>query len=117
LSNRPTKRPTNRPTTPSIPVPPQPELAQAITITGIIDLGGAPQIIVKAPEERVSRYVRVGDYLSNGQVRVKRIENAIGSLPVVVLEQLGQEVYKKVGDRVATPPSDRSQPSGNDPIG
>jgi hypothetical protein len=111
LSNRPIRRPTKRPTTPSVPVaPPQPELAQAITITGIIDLGGAPQIIVKAPEERVSRYVRVGDYLSNGQVRVKRIENVGGSSPVVVLEQLGQEVYKQIGDNVAAPPSEPSQP-------
>jgi aminoglycoside/choline kinase family phosphotransferase len=71
----------------------------------MIDVGGVTQIIVKAPGERASRYVQVGDYLSNGQVRVKRIENARSATPVVVLEELGQEVYKDVGEGVAQQPS------------
>ncbi|OKH20511.1 hypothetical protein NIES593_18535 [Hydrococcus rivularis NIES-593] len=93
------------PIRPPAPLPPQPEIAQAVAITGIIDMGGVTQIIVKAPGERASRYVRVGDYLSNGQVRVKRIENARSATPVVVLEELGQEVYKNVGEGVAQQPS------------
>jgi hypothetical protein len=91
------------------PLPPQPELAKAVTVTGLIDIGGLPQIIVKAPGEKASRYVQVGDYLSNGQVLVKRIENYQSPKPVVVLEELGQEVYKEVGDGLAQGPS-QSQP-------
>jgi hypothetical protein len=90
-------------------LPPQPELAQGVAISGIIDVGGAPQIIVKAPGERVSRYVQVGDYLSNGQVLVKRIERYQSPSPVVVLEELGQEVFKEVGEGLAQEPSKPNQ--------
>ncbi|MCU0534443.1 MAG: hypothetical protein MUD14_11185 [Hydrococcus sp. Prado102] len=95
--------------TPPPSLPPQPELAQGVAISGIIDVGGAPQIIVKAPGERVSRYVQVGDYLSNGQVLVKRIERYQSPSPVVVLEELGQEVYKEVGEGIAQEPSKPTQ--------
>lgn len=87
-------------------LPPQPELAKAVAIAGIIDIGGVTQIIVKAPGERTSRYVQPGDYLANGQVLVKRVENAQSASPVVVLEELGQEVYKEVGEGVANQPSE-----------
>jgi hypothetical protein len=93
------------------PLPPQPELAQGVAISGIIDVGGSPQIIVKAPGERVSRYVQVGDRLSNGQVLVKRIEKYQSPSPVVVLEELGQEVYKEVGEGLAQEPSKPNQQS------
>jgi len=59
-------------------------------------VGNVTQIIVKAPNEDSSRYVRVGQRLSNGQVLVKRIELQ-GSEPVVVLEQFGIEVIKSIG--------------------
>jgi hypothetical protein len=97
-----------RPSQPALP--PQPELAKAVAIAGIIDIGGVTQIIVKAPGERTSRYVRPGDYLANGQVLVKRVENAQSPTPVVVLEELGQEVYKEVGEGVASNPSE-TEPS------
>lgn len=92
-----------RPSQPALP--PQPELAKAVAIAGIIDIGGVTQIIVKAPGERTSRYVQPGDYLANGQVLVKRVENPQSPTPVVVLEELGQEVYKEVGEGVANQPS------------
>jgi hypothetical protein len=95
------------------PLPPQPEIAQAVTITGIVDIGGLTQIIVKAPGERSSRYVQVGEFLSNGQVLVKRIENYQSPSPVVVLEELGQEVYKEVGEGVAQEPAN-PKPSQSD---
>ncbi|NJP17659.1 MAG: hypothetical protein HC763_00490 [Hydrococcus sp. CRU_1_1] len=98
-----------QPKTTTPPLPPQPELAQGVAIAGIIDVGGAPKIIVKAPGERVSRYVQVGDYLSNGQVLVKRIEKYQSPSPVVVLEELGQEVYKEVGEGMAQEPSKLTQ--------
>lgn len=95
-------------------LPPQPELAQGVAISGIIDIGGIPQIIVKAPGERSSRYVQVGDYLSNGQVLVKRIENYRSPAPVVVLEELGQEVFKEVGEGVAAEEPAQTKPAGED---
>lgn len=90
---------------PAIPKAPQPELAKAVEVTGVIDIGGVPQIIVKAPDEQFSRYVQPGQYLSNGQVLVKRIEMNQGSTPVVVLEELGMEVYKEVGRSSAQTPT------------
>lgn len=96
---------------PSQPAPPpQPELAKAVAIAGIIDIGNVTHIIVKAPGERTSRYVQPGDYLANGQVLVKRVENAQSPTPVVVLEELGQEVYKEVGEGVANK-SPENEPS------
>lgn len=90
------------------PKAPEPELAKAVEITGVIDIGGVPQIIVKAPDEQFSRYVQPGQYLSNGQVLVKRIEMNQGSTPVVVLEELGMEVYKEVGQASAPTPTQAS---------
>jgi hypothetical protein len=66
-------------------------------------VGNEPQAIVKAPNEVTSRYVKVGQRLSNGQVLVKRIEMGEGSEPIVVLEENGVEVSKLVGERPAAP--------------
>jgi hypothetical protein len=91
--------PIHSPPTQPQQIVPRPELARAVTITGLIDVGGVTQIIVKAPNEGFSRYVQPGQYLSNGQVLVKRIEMNQGSTPIVVLEELGIEVYKEIGAR------------------
>jgi hypothetical protein len=46
----------------------------------------------------------VGQRLSNGQVLVKRIEVNNGASPVVILEQYGREVARRVGEKpIATP--------------
>lgn len=113
---RPTIRPlptVQRPTVPVLPPPvvtptfkpelpklPDPTLARSVEITGIVQIGGVVQAIIKAPNEPNSRYIRVGDRLSNGQVLVKRIEMNEGSSPIVILEQYGIEVAKRVGDPV-----------------
>ncbi len=82
-------------------VPPAPRpvsptgLAEAIEISGVLEVGGKTNIIVKVPEEGTSRSVRVGDALANGQVRIKRVE--MGMEPIVVLEQNGREVTRSVG--------------------
>ena len=91
-------QPTIRSEPPLSPPPPQPVLAQGVTVTGLIQVGDVTKIIVKAPDEKYSRYVESGQYLSNGQVLVKRIETE-GSNPMVVLEQLGIEVIKQVGNK------------------
>lgn len=85
------------------PPPPQPDLARAVTVTGVVQVGSEPQAIVKVPNEATSRYVRVGQRLSNGQVLVKRIEVNEGSDPVVILEQNGTEVRRSVGEEPVNP--------------
>ena len=88
---------------PSLPAPPDPALARAVQISGVIVVGNEPQAIVKAPNEATTRYVKVGQRLSNGQVLVKRIEMGQGSEPIVILEQNGVEVSKAVGEAPPTP--------------
>ncbi|HEY9604888.1 MAG TPA: hypothetical protein V6C85_25015 [Allocoleopsis sp.] len=82
---------------PQLPQLPEPTLAKSIEVTGVVDVGGQPNAIVKVPNEP-SRYVRVGQRLSNGQVLVKRIEMNQGPNPVVILEQYGVEVARRVGE-------------------
>ncbi|MEM7769420.1 MAG: hypothetical protein AAF327_02780 [Cyanobacteria bacterium P01_A01_bin.37] len=81
-----------------LPAPmPVPELARAIAVTGVIQLGNVPYAIVDAPNEPHGRYVREGQLLSNGEVLVKRINMIPGSDPVVIFEQFGIEVATAVG--------------------
>lgn len=82
---------------PVIPPIPQPTLARQVEVTGVVKIGGTVQAIVKAPNEPTSRYVGVGQRLSNGQILVKRIELNPGSEPVVILEENGIEVPVMVG--------------------
>ena len=82
---------------PELPPLPQPDLARAVRVTGVVQVGNEVRAIVEPPNES-SRYVRVGDYLANGQVLVKRIDINAGPDPIVVLEQFGIEVTRPVGD-------------------
>jgi hypothetical protein len=82
---------------PDLPSVPQPTLAEGVAVTGVIQVNGVPHAIVEAPGQQ-SRYVKQGDYLANGQVLVKRIEASRGRTPVVILEQAGIEVAKRVGE-------------------
>ncbi|MUG98991.1 hypothetical protein F7734_44530 [Scytonema sp. UIC 10036] len=79
------------------PPPPQPELARAVVVTGVVLIGREPQAIIKVPTEPTSRYVEAGQRLANG-VLIKRIEMNEGSEPIVILEQFGIEVAKMVGE-------------------
>jgi len=83
----------------SPPPPQEPELASNVAVTGVIQIGNETQAIVQVPNEGTSRYVRVGQRLSNGQVLVKRIEMNQGSEPIVILEEYGIEVARAVGDK------------------
>ncbi len=84
---------------PELPRLPEPTLAQNVEVTGVIQVDGQPEAIVKAPNEPSSRYVMVGQRLANGQVLVKRIEMNEGSTPIVILEQYGIEVARAVGEK------------------
>lgn len=90
------------------PPPPQTDLAQAVQVTGVVQIGNTIHAIVKAPDEPTSRYVRAGQYLSNGQVLVKRIDVSQAE-PVVVFEQNGVEIITSVGS--GGPPSEPGQPA------
>ncbi len=82
---------------PQLPPLPEPTQARGIEVSGVVEVGGVPRAIVKVPNEP-SRTVREGDRLFNGQVLVKRIEVNQGPTPLVVLEQYGIEVAKRVGE-------------------
>jgi hypothetical protein len=84
-----------------LPALPEPKLAQAVEVTGVVTIGGITQAIIKAPNEPTGRHVEVGQRLSNGQVLVKRIEANSGSDPIVVFEENGQEVSRGVGEKSA----------------
>lgn len=84
-----------------IPVPAMPAsptaLAEAIEITGVMQVANSWKVIVKEPNSQTSRYVVPGDYLEGGRVLVKRIVDANTSEPRVILQQNGKEVVKTVG--------------------
>ena len=95
---------------PVAPPPPQPELAKAVKVTGVVQVGSTLYAIVNAPNEPSSRYVQAGQSLSNGQVRVRRIETD-GAEPKVVLEQFGIEIVRAVGEG-GTPAGTPGTPGG-----
>lgn len=81
---------------PVLPPTPQPELAKAVLVSGVVMLGNQLQAIVKVPDEPNSRYVQAGQKLANGLL-IKRIEMNEGDNPVVIVEQYGIEVARMVG--------------------
>lgn len=99
---------------PLLPQLPDPALARGIEVTGVVEVGGVPNAIVKVPNEP-SRYVRAGQRLSNGQVLVKRIEMNRGPVPVVILEQYGVEVARRVGDQPAGGSGEPGSPTASLP--
>ncbi|MBC6472992.1 MAG: hypothetical protein GDA48_09380 [Hormoscilla sp. GM102CHS1] len=68
--------------------PARAKTATAVTVSGVMELGGERSAIVTAPDEP-SRNVKVGDILASGAVLVKGIEINSGGLPVVILEEMG----------------------------
>jgi hypothetical protein len=81
---------------------PQPELARAVSVSGVVQIGSVVYAIVDAPDEPSSRYVQVGQRLSNGEIIVRRIDMN-GSDSSVILEQAGMQVVRRVGDVPVTP--------------
>lgn len=72
-------------------------LAQAVQVSGVVQVGDKVFAIVTAPNEPTSRYVQEGQRLAGGQVLVRRIETNRAE-PVVILEQYGVEVVRAVGE-------------------
>ncbi len=85
----------------SEPVVAKPLQAMALEISGVIEIEGKTQVIVKLPNESFSRYIDVGSRVANGNILVKRVEGQEGVSPTVVLEEVGVEVARKIGDKVA----------------
>jgi hypothetical protein len=69
--------------------------AASIEISGVVQVGGKTNVIVKDPSEQTSRYAAVGERLANGKVLIKRIE--MGLEPLVILEQGGHEIVRSIG--------------------
>ena len=76
-------------------------LAEQVIVTGIVKLGGATKVIVKAPDEAYARHVGIGEYVSNGKVLIKRVEGLNSATPKVVLQHKGVEIRKAVGEEPA----------------
>jgi hypothetical protein len=93
---------------------PQPELARAVRVTGVVQVGDTVYAIVNAPNEPSSRYVQEGQRLANGQVLVRRIETNRAE-PVVILEQFGVEVVRAVGEGGAPATPAASAPTAATP--
>lgn len=93
----------DRSNTANLPKPPpvEPALAKEVVISGLFEANGRTRIIVQAPNESSSRYVEVGQYLSNGQVLVKSIDKNHFPAPKVILEEAGIEVAKTIGENLA----------------
>jgi len=92
---------------PAVPLPPSTDLATGTEVSGVVKVGNETQVIVRVPSEPTSRYVKVGQRLSNGQVLVKRVDLNSGGDPIVILEENGVEVAKSVGEK---PPSRDQKP-------
>lgn len=70
-------------------------LAEAIEISGVVEVAGKTNVILQVPNEHTSRYAVVGERLGNGKVLIKRVE--MGLEPVVILEQEGREIARSIG--------------------
>lgn len=99
-----------QPDTPSQPnnppqptAPPQPKLARGVTVQGALKIGNEAVVILRAPNEKTSRYVRPGQFIANGQVLVKQINMEERPTPTVVLKEMGvdEEVIKTVEEEMA----------------
>ena len=81
----------------------KPLQAMAVEISGVIEVAGRTQVIVKLPTESFSRYIEVGERVADGKVLIKRVEGQNSLSPTVVLEEVGVEVPRKIGDKPAAP--------------
>jgi hypothetical protein len=76
--------------------------ARAVEVSGVIEVEGKTQVIIKLPNESFSRYVNVGEKIANSNIVVKRIEDRGTISPTIVLSEGGTEVSHKIGDKPAS---------------
>jgi hypothetical protein len=81
---------------PPPPPPPSTDLAKGVKVTGVVEVGNEKQVIIKAPGEATSRYVKVGQRVAGGKVLIKRVIFENGEA-IVILEENDIEVRKVVG--------------------
>jgi hypothetical protein len=91
---------------PSVSEAPRPIYASNIQVSGVAQVNGQTQVILKLPNESFSRYITVGERVMDGKVLVKRVENPNAIAPTVVLEEVGMEVPRKVGEKIIAPAKD-----------
>ena len=84
------------------PLVPAKPLAETIEISGFLEVGGNANLIVFVPGEATSRPARVGEYLGNGEVLIKRIMPQASGDVLVILEQDGVEYQRSVGSNPST---------------
>ena len=89
----------------------KPLQAMAVEISGVIEVAGRTQVIVKLPTESFSRYIEVGERVADGKVLIKRVEGQNSLSPTVVLEEVGVEVPRKIGDKPTTSEEPVSAPA------
>ncbi len=92
-------------------VAPAPLLARAIQVSGVSEINGQIQVVVKLPGESFSRYISVGEKVLNGQVLIKRVQDLGAITPVVVLEEAGIEVLRRVGEKPLVAIKDAAEPA------
>ncbi len=105
------------------PPPPEPKLARAVQIQGAVKVGEEVTIIVKAPNEPTSRYVRPQQSIANGQVLVKSVNMNQQPTPTVVLEEevldrrqgkmVKLEVIKSVSEGVTETDTEEAETAQN----
>ena len=89
----------------------KPLQAMAVEISGVIEVAGRTQVIVKLPTESFSRYIEVGERVADGKVLIKRVEGQNSLSPTVVLEEVGVEVPRKIGDKPAASEASVAEPA------
>lgn len=99
--------PGNSSVEPSIPdTPSVPQLASQVEVRGVVELdNGYSYAIVRGPNEKSSANVSQGDTVPNTGILVKRIEvdrNGGKMSGMVILEENGLEVFRPVGEKVAS---------------
>jgi hypothetical protein len=87
-------------TLPLVPPPSPTAMAERINITGVVQIQNKWHVIVQESPTGTSRHVRAGDTLAGGQVLVKRV--IAGADPVVVLQQNGKELTRRVGSGLSS---------------
>ncbi len=67
-----------------------------LELTGVVQLGDRPALIVREPNAATSRYTYAGEYLAGGQILIKQIDVSHQE-PLVILEYNGREYSRMVG--------------------
>ena len=97
-----------------LPSIPQPVIAPGVAVSGIVQLGSIPYAIIRSGSEP-ERYVKVGDRIGNGSVRVKRIET-LAYEPRVIFEENGIEVSKPVSSDTAADAAAPTEDAEAEPV-